>query len=481
LYGQLLDNFRIWHLNLKIDPPTDIAGVKALPTNLTLTCNELASQEVFIYVFDEAGNFDRTENFVFVQDNLESCAVISRGILTGNITNEEGLTIEQVAVNLTGDMESQQVTSNDGQYAFDLPLGKNYTVQPSKLEDPLNGVTTFDLILISKHILGIETFKSPYQYIAADINKSSSVTTADIVALRKVILGIDNSFPNNNTSWRFVDANYTFLNPGNPLAENFSESTIINLSQDADQDFVAIKVGDINDSAKESGAYSSNSSNESRNNAILAFATTDMELVAGTTYTIPFQGQGEQFITGYQFTIKDIHSLLELVRVNLFQPNEQGVSTIQSGTITASYHGPQYVQAKDLSFELTFTAQQNALLSDVLSFQSNPTPTEAYNELLEVMDIEFQFKTNPMLQVYQNQPNPFSEATTIGFELPVAGFVELSVTDLTGKQLLTTSNTYPSGYHAISINRSDLAATGVVYYHLKTVQGTITQKMVVLE
>jgi hypothetical protein len=77
-------------------------------------------------------------------------------------------------------------------------------VTPTKDDNPLNGVSTYDLVLISKHILGLEPLGTPYKMIAADANKSGSITTFDIVELRKLILGIYTDLPN-NTSWRFID------------------------------------------------------------------------------------------------------------------------------------------------------------------------------------------------------------------------------------------------------------------------------------
>jgi hypothetical protein len=46
------------------------------------------------------------------------------------------------------------------------------------------------LVLINKHILGLEPLSSPYKMIAADANNSRSITTFDIVEMRKLILGI---------------------------------------------------------------------------------------------------------------------------------------------------------------------------------------------------------------------------------------------------------------------------------------------------
>jgi hypothetical protein len=89
----------------------------------------------------------------------------------------------------------------------------------------------------------------PYKLIAADVNNSKSITTLDIIQLRKLILNIDPSFAN-NSSWRFVDASYTFPNASNPWAASFPEVKNVNdLVGSLSANFVAIKVGDLNGSA----------------------------------------------------------------------------------------------------------------------------------------------------------------------------------------------------------------------------------------
>jgi hypothetical protein len=52
-------------------------------------------------------------------------------------------------------------------------------------------------------------------------------------------------------SWRFVDADYIFSNPNNPLNESFPDAVDIqSLTANLDElDFVAIKVGDVTESA----------------------------------------------------------------------------------------------------------------------------------------------------------------------------------------------------------------------------------------
>jgi len=56
-------------------------------------------------------------------------------------------------------------------------------------EAPFNGVSTFDLILINQHILGVQPFDDPYDYLAADVNNTSSITILDMIGIRRAILG----------------------------------------------------------------------------------------------------------------------------------------------------------------------------------------------------------------------------------------------------------------------------------------------------
>lgn len=133
-------------------------------------------------------------------------------------------------------------------FSAQLPLGGDFTIAPYQDDNPLNGVTTFDAILIVRHILGIQPFTSPYQYIAADVDGNGVVELADTTEMRKLILGIYTELPN-NSSWRFVPRSYVFPNPANPFP--FPEVIATGpLSGDlSGLDFIAIKIGDVNGTA----------------------------------------------------------------------------------------------------------------------------------------------------------------------------------------------------------------------------------------
>ena len=81
----------------------------------------------------------------------------------------------------------------------------SYTIAPFKDDDPLQGISTWDLVLISKHILGLTPFTEPWQLVAADLNCSGTITTFDIIEGRKLILGISNALSGcGGATWQFV-------------------------------------------------------------------------------------------------------------------------------------------------------------------------------------------------------------------------------------------------------------------------------------
>ena len=109
-----------------------------------------------------------------------------------------------------------------------------------------NGVTTYDLTIITKHILGIEALDSPYKMIAADVNNSKTITTLDLIHIRRAILQQIQEFPGKD-AWMFIPADQD-IDLSNPWAYN-EDLIIDNIQADQAVDFIAIKVGDVSDSA----------------------------------------------------------------------------------------------------------------------------------------------------------------------------------------------------------------------------------------
>jgi len=207
-----------------------------------LDCADVGLVQLQIWVTDKGGNQSFCNSDLIVNAGQAEC---EPPYLVGYITTENNLPAENFLVT-----SSIGNTYTDASGMFELGYLTNPTTEiiPVNNENPKNGVTTFDVVLIRKHILGNQFLDSPYKIIAADANHSNTVTTFDLVVITKVILG---NLPNftDNTSWRFVPKGFTFPVPQNPFWDNFPESIVVTLIGPFYFDFIAIKVGDVNGSA----------------------------------------------------------------------------------------------------------------------------------------------------------------------------------------------------------------------------------------
>lgn len=231
----------------------NIIGEKVDSTQKSLEFNCLDANRVRLielHAWDTHGQNGYCVTYVEVFSGSILCEIGSR-VIAGTISTEGNQYVQGVKVRLSGGATQTANTTLNGGYSFHLFSNNgDYTVTPELDTEPANGVSTFDLLLIQKHILNIQVLNSPYKMIAADVNNSQSISTLDIILLRKLILGIDKHF-SNNTSWRFVNAAYTFPNSTNPWSAKFPEAVSFKSSSgNLSGNFVAIKIGDVNASAK---------------------------------------------------------------------------------------------------------------------------------------------------------------------------------------------------------------------------------------
>ena len=445
-------------------------------TSVTFTCAELGKQFVELWAKDLAENEDFCETFIEVQDNNNNCAP-GGGTITvaGALKTETADGVADANVNVqAGQFNSFDMTDNQGLYSFTdlVPANTNYTVTPTKDDNPLNGVSTYDLVLISKHILGLEPLNTPYKMIAADANKSNSITTFDIVEVRKLILGIYNELPN-NTSWRFVDKGFAFPQPNNPFSTAFPETKSVagtTLDQLAD-DFVGVKIGDVNGTAIANAVMST----DDRSAGTMLFDVQDRDVKAGEVFEVNVKGAEK--VQGYQFTMN--FAGLEVADVVPGAGMKAENFGIFADAITTSVDG----EANE--FTVKFRAVKSGKLSQMLGVSSRITRAEAYSQSNNRMDVALRFNNGGVstiagvgFELYQNQPNPFVSKTMIGFHLPEATEATLSIYDETGRMLFTQKGQFTKGYNAIAIDRALLNTTGVMYYKLETATDAATKKMI---
>jgi len=453
-------------------------------------CSELGKQDVELWAMDYAGNMSVCQTYVLVQDHFSMCSgamATVAGVL--QTANAEGLEAADVALSGgTPPVGLNMETDHDGGFSFTeaVPSGSDVTITPGKDNDPLNGVSTFDLSLINKHILGLAPLNSPHKLIAADVNNSRSVTTLDVVELRKLILGIYTDFPK-NTSWRFVDAGYVFPNPSNPFQEIFPETRqLANLTSHALQEnFTAVKIGDVSGNAL-TNTLLVPADRSTGQAALLDVAFSDARAEgrfrAGELFELSVRAA--EPLLGYQFTLA--HPGLEVVDIT---PGE-GMRAEHfavfpgEGILTVSWDGPGKPE-----FTVRFRAAASGTLERMLHLSSRVTRAEAYgtsgeNGGVEIQNLALRFGSpggtvvKPQgFELYPNEPNPWHDRTRVRFYLPEAGAVTLAVYDPTGRQIFSQTRAFGAGFQSIGLDGAALPA-GVFYYRVETAAGSAGGKMV---
>ena len=128
-------------------------------------------------------------------------------------------------------------------------------------------------------------------------------------------------------------------------------------------------------------------------------------------------------------------------------------------------------------------------MGKVLSVSSNITTAEAYTAKYELLDVALRFDdeegstllTSNQFALYQNEPNPFKSETVIGFNLPQAESATLKIYDVSGRVLKVVEGDFAKGYNHVTFDRSELGASGVLYYQLDTEDNTATRKMILID
>jgi len=470
------------------NPTTTVLDESTLDFGTVVNCTDFPNlfyvDSVLINITDAAGNVQPCPTAFFY-----SCTA---GLaLAGKIETAQNEPIGDVTIKTMSAPDSLLNYSSNGIYLNDnLMTGNNYTITPSKNINPLNGVTTYDLVLISKHILGTELLDSPYKIIAADANRSGSVTALDLVALRSLILYSSDALPNNE-SWRFVDAHYEFDDPIQPLSENFPESMeCLNLAEsEFGMDFIGIKVGDVNGTASPNN-FATIDPRDEEGEVILQ--TNNVLLEKNKVSRIPIFAENLDEITGFQFTLNFDSDQIELLNIekNILEKENFELKFQAEGVITCSWikKNQNEIFSQNPLFYLNLRAKNDLHLENNLWINSKYTQAEAYNIKNKIYAIDLLFEKNDVnllshsdeLLLFQNQPNPFTTTTKIEFYLPKFTKVELQILDISGKIIHTHHTQYTKGIHQIDIDDHIFPSPGVYLYRLITPSFSASRKMILI-
>ncbi len=457
-------------------------------SSLTFTCADIpngrvAVKDIRLFVADEAGN----EEFCFVRlridDNADVCPDVEVGaaLIAGELRTSEGHMIESAEVRLG---ESRvHITGVEGKYAFEeLDMESTYQISGYRNDNPLNGVSTLDLVIIQRHILANKLLDDPYKVIAADVNGDGRVSAIDLIEIRQLLLGKLTNF-RNSPSWRFVNASQTFANTNRPWP--FIEHIMIDPLREnmEDQDFIGVKIGDVSGNAIANSTLKS----RTRSGNDLRLATDDIMLKKGEIISLPFEASNWHNIAALQGTINTDN--LEVVGIEgINMPiGEEHYAKIDDNTTTIAWYNMNGITFEGYAFEIVVRAKKDVMLSKAMSITSGVTEAAAYTDEGQEWGVSLQFNRSLLeenaaeILLGQNTPNPFKDETVIPFTLTESGRVTITVTDITGKLVYKHHSLREKGFNTLRITQDEINSTGLLYYHLDVDGQRLSQKMIRLD
>ena len=456
------------------------------------TCQDLGIQEVTVYVWDEAGNSDYCTVRIKIQDNSGICGQSGNIVADGTVESVRDLPMEGVTITFRDDLAGETFnsqTSAQGAYSHSNFLPEvPYVVSAGKDGDWLNGVSTLDLVLIQRHILGLQPLENKMLLLAADANADGKVTASDLTELRKLILGQTSSL-SRNTSWVFVhnqEGNEDLTPWEWPRQAYFTAQPDARYTNN----FTGIKVGDVNMNAS-AGA---NDPHLSAREDLHSAGITDITIISGKTIRIPVRAGSISSVMGLQMSlaaadevqIKGIEAgVLDINKSNYHIKADAGKNTIN---ISWNAQSAIFLKPDDVLFELVVTPEVDGLISNLITLTQDGLSPEVTEGDLSARGLRLQFgsESTPaaanVLRLSQNVPNPFSDQTTVSYYLPIDDTVEMTLSDIDGKVLNRSRVTVKSGTHEWTINKSMTGRkSGVILLTLKTSESTATIRMVMIE
>jgi hypothetical protein len=162
-----------------------------------------------------------------------------------------------------------------------------------------------------------------------------------------------------------------------------------------------------------------------------------------------------------------------------------GILTSLSDFTSTGQHVPDDWEQMRFTFEVRCSCDAWALPPSVCLEEGNTQGAPVLDNVQVGIVAEATASAEPaagvqprVFALHQNQPNPFSAATVIRFDLPVATSTTLKIRDVAGRTVRTlVAGDLESGRHAVSWNGTDAAGGEVLsaIYHCTLEAGGATE------
>ena len=135
----------------------------------------------------------------------------------------------------------------------------------------------------------------------------------------------------------------------------------------------------------------------------------------------------------------------------------------------------------DKIFKVDNNQKQQSYEFNVQGNVSNVTLDDSLRILKNLKLVSYVNNIPTSYKLFQNYPNPFNPSTTINFDIPKSGNVDIKIFDLSGKEIKTLINEFKNaGSYEVTFNAGSFAS-GVYFYSLKAGNFISARKMLLLK
>ncbi len=420
------------------------------------TCDSIGDHKLFVYHYKNGVLVDSCKTIITILDPSGFCTGnIFR--VVGGVTTENFIPVKGVEMGL-GENMPKVTTDGNGQYSLPNMTPGDYMLRPIKNDGILEGISTLDLIMIQRHVLGASKIVSPYRLIAADVNNDNKISAADLVELRKVILGTNTKFKN-NTSWKTIDAEYKFPDPSNPFNAAYPlYHEFINPAGQMIVDFIGVKIGDVNNSYVASttsnktsvSLESENKLHELKENVELNYSIKDVDAIDGIQLTFNIVGLTDVIVESDILHQEDLQYSIEGSKLKISIALDQ-VLKLPSQPL----------------FKIKGNATAAGFTDELVNLVQGNIANEVYSNLKPIGIRQSWLEKDNEFAVSQNTPNPWNDKTTIKFTVPRDGQAKIILSDIKGSRILNQTINVVKGQNTFNLSNEVIGnETGVFMYEL---------------
>lgn len=326
-------------------------------------------------------------------------------------------------------------TNTQGYYEFPIVPDNTYTIEGNTTK-PWAGVNGTDALKIQRHFAGLELLTEPVRLLAADVNLSNSINGTDALKVKRRFAGLDTSFTRGN--WTFAK-------------QVIGGDTVIVSGADVTANFYGLCVGDVNGS-------NTPSPGKSLTSLITLETSGSVDVETGKEFIFPVRIAQDARLGAVSLVLYFPSEFLSVMDISI--PGQSITSHVAGNQIRLAWSEPDAMALKQndelllIRFMMinSLDAGQSLGLSlgnesEMADGWANPIVCTLSAPTITPSKLNGTDEPGASLQNCMVYPNPATEQLTVEFNLLSGSPVQISLIDLTGKQIdILLLEELPKGY-----------------------------------